>query len=106
MAMAYSGTITVTNNSTSGSGTISVSGYGIGGQPFVQYDASFGMLSNRFGFNFNWASGKVVIVDACTNLANPIWIPLQTNTLTGSSFYFSDSRWTNFIGRFYRLRSQ
>ena len=102
----YAGNITVTNNSTSGSGVVSISGTGIGGIPLVLYDANFGVLSNRFGFNFSGASGKVVVVDTCTNLINPIWAPLQTNTLTGSSFYFGDSRWTNFIGRFYRLRSQ
>jgi hypothetical protein len=38
-------------------------------------------------------------------LANPVWSPLQTNTLTGGSCYFSDSQWTNYPGRFYRLRS-
>jgi hypothetical protein len=40
-----------------------------------------------------------------TNLANPTWYPLQTNTLTGGSFYFSDPQWTNYPGRFYRIRS-
>ena len=68
-------------------------------------DASFGVRTNQFGFNINWASGMVVMVQACTNLANSIWSPISTNTLTGGSFYFSDPKWTNYPARFYRLRS-
>ena len=68
-------------------------------------DASFGVRTNQFGFNINWASGQVVVVEACTDLANPTWFPLQTNTLTGDSCYFSDPDWTNYPGRLYRLRS-
>jgi hypothetical protein len=44
-------------------------------------------------------------VEACTNLANPTWIPLATKTLTNGSSYFSDPQWTDYPGRFYRLRS-
>jgi hypothetical protein len=66
---------------------------------------SFGVQTNQFGFNINWASGLVVVVEACTDLANPIWTPVRTNTLTGGTSYFSDPDWTNYPGRFYRLRS-
>ena len=45
-----------------------------------------------------------VKVEACTNLANPIWAPLQTNTLTGGSVYFTDPDWPNHPARFYRVR--
>jgi hypothetical protein len=65
--------------------------------------ASFGLQSNRFGFNINWGSGMVVVVEACTNLANPLWSPVATNILTNGSAYFSDPQWTNYAGRFYRL---
>src|ERR1035437_10276249 len=61
--------------------------------------------TNPFGFNINWASEQTVVVEACTNLFNPDWQPVQTNTLTTGSAYFSDSQWTNYPGRFYRLRS-
>jgi hypothetical protein len=67
-------------------------------------DASFGVRTNQFGFSIAWASGMVIVVDACTNLANPTWSPLATNTLTSGSSYFSDPQWTNYPGRFYRLR--
>jgi hypothetical protein len=68
-------------------------------------DASFGVRTNQFGFNINWASGQTVVVEACTNFANPVWQPVQTNTLTGGSCYFSDPQWTNYPVRLYRLRS-
>ena len=67
--------------------------------------ASFGVQTNQFGFNITWASDTVVVVEACTDLANSDWTPVGTNTLTGGSSYFSDSQWTNYPGRFYRLRS-
>lgn len=69
-------------------------------------DAYFGVMSNRFGFNINWTSGQVVVVDASTNLTQTNWIPLVTGTLTGVPYYFFDSKWTNYIDRFYRIRSQ
>jgi hypothetical protein len=68
-------------------------------------NGSFGVRTNQFGFNINWASGRVIVVEACTNLGNPLWSPVGTNTLTGGSSYFSDPHWTNYPGRFYRLRS-
>jgi len=68
-------------------------------------ETSFGVQTNRFGFDITWASGRVVVVDACTDLAQPIWSPAGTNTLTDGSSYFSDPQWTNYPGRFYRLRS-
>jgi hypothetical protein len=64
---------------------------------------SFGVLTNRFGFNITGNNGLVVKVEACTNLAHATWLPVQTNTLTGGSAYFSDPKWTNYPRRFYRL---
>jgi hypothetical protein len=68
-------------------------------------DGSFGVQSNQFGFNIGWSNGATVIVDACTNLSEGLWIPVQTNTFIGSTFFFSDPAWTNFPGRYYRVRS-
>jgi hypothetical protein len=61
--------------------------------------------TNRFGFTVTGTSGLVIVVEACTNLANPLWLSLETNTLSGGSCYFSDPLWTNQPARFYRLRS-
>jgi len=50
-------------------------------------DPNFGVRTNQFGFNITGTSDLVVVVEASTNLANPTWYPLATNTLTGDSFY-------------------
>jgi hypothetical protein len=68
-------------------------------------DASFGIQNNQFCFNVNWASGQVIVVEACTDLANPVWTPLQTNTLTNGAFYFRAPFQNNTSGRFYRISS-
>jgi hypothetical protein len=79
--------------------------------PLVQSgDASFGVRTNGFGFNIVGTSNLVIVVEACTNLVSPVWSPVSTNTLntcigTNGSSHFSDPQWTNYPGRFYRLRS-
>ena len=62
--------------------------------------------SNRFGFTISWATNVSVVVQAATNLANPVWTPLATNALAGGTNYFSDPAWTNYPSRFYRILSQ
>ena len=61
--------------------------------------------TNQFSFYVDWATGQSVVVQGCTNLSSPVWSPLQTNTLTSSSWYFSDPQWTNYPNRFYRAVS-
>ncbi len=70
----------------------------------VTNDGNFGIRANLFGFTIAGYTNALVAVDACTNLASPIWQPVQTNTLTGGSAFFSDSNWLNHPERFYRLR--
>jgi len=65
----------------------------------------FGVQTNKFCFIISWATNLSVVVEACTNLTSPVWRPVQTNTLTGGSSYFSDPAWTNHPSRYYRLRS-
>jgi hypothetical protein len=67
--------------------------------------SGIGVRTNRFDFTISWATNITVVVEACTNLANPVWSPVATNALTGGVSYFSDTHWTNFPNRFYRLRS-
>ena len=62
-------------------------------------------LSDPLSFNISWASGQTVVVEACTNLSNHDWQPLETNILNGSSLYFRDLNSTNYQSRFYRIRS-
>ena len=83
-----------------------------GGVPAVLWNprvqtsgASFGVRTNRFGFNITGTKNLVIVVEACTNLANHTWSPVSTNILRGGSSYFSDPQWTNYPARFYRLCS-
>jgi hypothetical protein len=66
---------------------------------------SFGVQSNAFGFIISWATNISVVVEACTNLADPVWFPVATNTLTNGSFNFSEPLQTTSPGRFYRISS-
>jgi hypothetical protein len=73
--------------------------------PQVRNGASFDVQTNQFGFNIAGSSNLVIVVEACTNLANPVWQVVSTNVLTGGLSYFSDPQWTNYSGRFYRFVS-
>lgn len=68
-------------------------------------DASFGVRAGQFGFNISGNSDLVIVVEACADLGNSVWIPVGTNTLTGGSSYFGDSHWAGYTHRVYRLRS-
>ncbi len=75
-------------------------------QPLVLSQGhGFGVQSNQFGFTISWATNVPVVVETCTNLANPVWLPASTNTLVGGASYFSDAQPVNLARRFYRLRS-
>ncbi len=95
-------------------GLTSTTGWGptFGGRPTVLWnpqvqptDASFGVRADKFGFTITGTGNLVIVEEACTNLANPAWSPVGTNTLTDGASYFSDPLWTKYPARFYRLRS-
>ncbi len=71
----------------------------------LDFGQSFGIRTNQFGFILSWATNASVVVDACTNLAYPVWSSARTNTLSGGWSYFSDPDWTNYPSRLYRLHS-
>jgi PKD repeat protein len=72
--------------------------------PLVQAGgSSFGISNNQFGFNITGTNNFTVVVEACTNLADPVWVPLTTNTLVNGVSYFSDPQWTNYSSRYYGL---
>jgi hypothetical protein len=72
--------------------------------PVIQTgDGSFGVQTNYFGFNITATNRVTVAVEACTNLASPVWTPLQSVTLSSSCFYFSEPVQANGAGRFYGL---
>ncbi len=73
--------------------------------PVIQTGSgSFGVQNNRFGFTItNGATTNIpIVVEACTNLACPVWTPV-TNVMLTNSFYFSDPQWTNYPARYYGL---
>jgi len=67
-------------------------------------DGRCGIQSNAFGFDITGISNQVIVVEVCTNLTSPDWLPIQTNTLIGGPSYFSDPQETNYPSRFYSLR--
>jgi hypothetical protein len=75
-------------------------------QPLIlNQGPGFGVQSGQFGFTISWATNTTVVVKACTDLANPVWLAVSTNSLVGGTSYFSDPQPANLPSRFYRLRS-
>lgn len=79
--------------------------YSPSSSPVIQTGSGLGVSTNGFGFSIS-AANQTIVVDACTNLGNPVWVPIQTNLVGNTPTYFSDPSWTNYPGRFYRLRAQ
>jgi hypothetical protein len=71
----------------------------------VENGFGFNAQNSGFGFTISWATNTSVVVEACTNLANPVWLALQTNALVNGTNYFSDDKWANYPGRYYRVRT-
>jgi hypothetical protein len=72
--------------------------------PVIQTgDGGFGVQNNQFGFNITCTNKVTVVVEACTNLASPVWVPLMTSTFV-YGFHFSDPQWTNCPNRYYTLQ--
>ncbi len=69
----------------------------------VILSSPLGIKTNKFTFTIAWATNLTVIVQACTNLASPQWLPVQTNALSNDTWTFSDAKWTNSRTRFYRV---
>jgi hypothetical protein len=60
--------------------------------------------AGQFELNINGPTNANIVVEGCTNLAAPDWIPLATNTLNNGISSFSDTHWTDCPIRFYRVR--
>ena len=58
----------------------------------------------QFGFNITGPNRATIVVEACTNLTNPTWLPVSTNTLSsGGASSFLDLQSTNYPNRYYRF---
>jgi hypothetical protein len=74
--------------------------------PIVQANGTnFGVRSNQFWINVTGTANISIVVEACTNLNNPAWTPLQTLNFTNRSCYFSEPFQAKNSGRFYRISS-
>jgi hypothetical protein len=73
--------------------------------PGILGNPPFGVPNYQSGFTFtiSWATNGAVVVQAATNLANPVWVPVSTNSLVNGTSCFYDPNWTNYPARFYRL---
>ncbi len=75
--------------------------------PLIQTgDGSFGVQNGQFGFNITGTTNIPIVVEACANLAGPVWTPLQSLTLTNGAYYFSEPFQPGSVGRYYRISSQ
>ena len=71
----------------------------------LNFGPGFGVQTNNFGFTISWATNAAVVVEACDNLANPVWSPVATNTLTNGVSFFSEPVQTNIASDYYRIRT-
>ena len=69
-------------------------------------DAHFGAKAGAFGFNVTGTIGLSFVVEEASDLAQPIWSPVISDTLVGGTAYFSDPQWVNYPSRVYRIRPQ
>ena len=68
--------------------------------------ANLAVVGGSIGFTISGDFGQTVVVETCTNLAAPVWVPVQTNSLGGSPVNFSELVQPQQPSRFYRLRNQ
>jgi len=63
-----------------------------------------GLTGGQFGFNLTGPTNATILVQACSNLSNPVWLPVATNTFSasGTSTFTDPSVQPS---RFYRFRS-
>jgi BspA type Leucine rich repeat region (6 copies) len=65
-----------------------------------------GFTGGQFGFNLTGPTNAAIVVEACTNLSNPIWLPIATNTFSASgTSTFNDPSSGGQPSRFYRFSS-
>ncbi len=87
-----------------------VPGYSAPGAPTALWnpvietgDGSFGVSNGQFGFDIKGTPDIPIVIQACTDLANPVWTNVQACTLTNGLIYFSDPAWSNSPTRYYTL---
>lgn len=94
--------------------TFSATGWGAtyGGRPVQVLNPllSVGTISSadravEFPFSINSATDQSYIIEACTDLLNPVWVSIGSAPTVLGSGTFVDLDRTNFPARFYRVRT-
>jgi hypothetical protein len=66
--------------------------------------AGLGVQGNQFILNITGTASIPIVVEATTNLANPVWVPVLSAGITNGSIPFADPLQGR-SRRFYRIRS-
>jgi hypothetical protein len=74
--------------------------------PLIETSGSgFGIVSNQFEFTVTGTTNIPIMVEYSTNLANPVWTPVETLVLTKGLFHYSEPAQTKAPARFFRISS-
>jgi uncharacterized repeat protein (TIGR03803 family) len=93
----------------SGYGTVFSISLPVTPQPKIAFAAGNVTLmwpTNAVMFTTPPTGNATFTLQACTNLANPVWTTLQVLTVTNGAFYYSEPLQTDYAGRFYRISAQ
>ncbi len=60
------------------------------------------VAGNGVQLTVSWAANRTVFVQACVDLAAPVWTSLATNTPVNGTSSFSDPQWMDRPVRYYR----
>lgn len=73
-------------------------------EPRVQSGPGLGHNGDGlFGFTVLGTNGMTVAVEACTNLADAVWLPVSTIALTNGAAVFTDAASVGLSARYYRF---
>lgn len=62
------------------------------------------LTNGLFGFDLTGSDGQSFVLEVATDLVQPLWKSLSTNTVVNGKAFLTDPAWENFPTRFYRVR--
>ena len=94
-----------TSTGTSGDGALENNPAWVSGVDTVLNLSGGSVQTNAFCFEMSALFSQTAVLETCTNLAAPNWVPVQTNALSFTPVTCADTNWSSHAQRFYRLRS-
>ena len=76
------------------------------GRPTAAWQSSIDtpvVAEGGFEFRITGSDSEESVLEVCTNLAQGIWTPIETNTLLNGFTVFNDPGWTNHPTRYVRI---